>query len=284
MKNIKKVIRDRIIKIEVNNLKVIEYESCNSIKCCCVVCNYEIVDNYRNLSYSQFKCEYCTLLKKSNILIDKDSEIINIKGQYLNLKCRSGHIYKQDKRNLLAGKKCYKCYIESKKITQSEVLSKFLKIHGDSYSYNMSNYKNLHSKVEITCNKGHVFIQKVSNHIQGKGCPVCRESFGERIISKYLDDNNIIYVKQKKFKDCKYINQLPFDFYLPTINILIEYDGIQHFEPVGQFGGEEEFQKTIMKDSIKNRYCLDNKINLIRISYQDNIYLILQCIKENIIL
>jgi hypothetical protein len=55
----------------------------------------------------------------------------------------------------------------------------------------------IHTKIEITCKKNHTFTQKISNHIQGKGCPICRESLGERIISKYLEDNSISYERQR---------------------------------------------------------------------------------------
>jgi hypothetical protein len=55
------------------------------------------------------------------------------------------------------------------------------------------------------------------------------------------------------------------------MNILIEYDGIQHFKPVNLFGGIEEFDKTIVKDKIKSDYCMKNNINLVRISYNSDV-------------
>ena len=272
MKNIEKVIKDRISKIEINNVKVIDYQSHNKIKCICNKCGYDIIDNYRNMSYRKFKCKYCILLNKSELLKNGDVSIIDIDGAFINLKCINGHLYKQDRGNFLSGKGCNKCYLENKVFTLDKVVSEFNRVHGHNYSYKMDNYKNLHTKIEIICRKNHIFYQKVSNHIQGKGCPICRESLGERIISKYLDDNSIAYEKQKKFKDCKYISHLPFDFYIPKLNTLIEFDGVQHYKPIKQFGGEKEFEKTKLKDDIKNKYCLDRKINLIRISYQDNIF------------
>ena len=67
----------------------------------------------------------------------------------------------------------------------------------------------------------------------------------------------------------KKIKPLPFDFYLPNYNICIEYDGEQHFKPIKYFGGQKAFQSQQQKDEIKNKYCQDNKIKLIRISYMD---------------
>lgn len=51
----------------------------------------------------------------------------------------------------------------------------------------------------------------------------------------------------------------------------IEFDGIQHFEPVEYFGGEKTFLRTIECDKIKNEYCSKNNIRLIRIKYDEDI-------------
>ena len=70
--------------------------------------------------------------------------------------------------------------------------------------------------------------------------------------------------------------------YLKTIGfeliVCIEYDGIQHFEPIERFGGKEEFSRTKIRDNIKTQYCKDNNIKLIRIPYWDfdNIEMILK--------
>lgn len=233
---------------------------------------------------NKFKCSYCILYSKSNLVKNGDVEILNIEGGNIILKCVNNHIYKQDRKNLLSGKKCLQCYLDNKVFSKEKIINKFKDIHGDYYKYNFNDFKNLHSKIEITCNKGHTFSQKIANHLQGKGCPICRESLGERIISNYLSSNNINYIRQKKFDDCIYINRLPFDFYIPKLNLAIEYDGIQHYMPIKQFGGEEEFKKIIIKDKIKNDYCSNNNIKLLRISYKDNIYKELLLINKLIIL
>lgn len=76
--------------------------------------------------------------------------------------------------------------------------------------------------------------------------------------------------------------KLRFDFYLPTYNTCIEFDGKQHFEAINFFGGEENLKLTQLRDSQKNQYCIQNNIDLYRISYNDidNIYTILQQIFE----
>lgn len=63
---------------------------------------------------------------------------------------------------------------------------------------------------------------------------------------------------------------LPFDFYLPDYNCCIEYDGEQHIRATTLYGGEEGLKKVKLRDSIKNKYCKDNNIPLLRISHKEN--------------
>lgn len=94
-----------------------------------------------------------------------------------------------------------------------------------------------------------------------------KKSLAEHIIIEFLDKHNIRFEDEKTFKSCIHINQLPFDFYLPDYNMLIEYDGEQHFKPITLFGGEEIFENIKMKDKIKSDWAINNNYNLIRIPY-----------------
>jgi len=109
------------------------------------------------------------------------------------------------------------------------------------------------------------------------GCPKCNESKGEKKIGKWFKNNKIEFHSQYKFNDCKNKRKLPFDFFLPKYNILIEYQGRQHYQSVDFFGGEEEFIKRQKLDKIKEKYAKDNNIKLIIISHweKDNIEQIL---------
>ena len=125
----------------------------------------------------------------------------------------------------------------------------------------------------ITCKIHGDFITTPNNHLNKKSsCPVCKESKGEKEIRLYLDNNNINYVIQKKFNGCRHKRKLPFDFYLPNYNMCIEYDGIQHFEPIGIFGGNKRYDEQQIKDNLKNVFCEKENIILIRIKYNDNIH------------
>ncbi|MDN6100762.1 MAG: endonuclease domain-containing protein [Staphylococcus equorum] len=126
---------------------------------------------------------------------------------------------------------------------------------------------------------GHEYMVKWADFYRGNRCPKCKESKGERKISNILNSLNIEYVTQKKFKECQYKRKLPFDFYVSNRNqkLLIEFDGIQHFKPISVFGGENGFQDTQQRDTIKNKFAKDNNIPLLRIPYTeiDNIETIL---------
>ena len=104
-------------------------------------------------------------------------------------------------------------------------------------------------------------------------CHFCTITQGEYKVKTFLDDNNIDYIFQHTFEDCKNVRSLEFDFYLPERKVAIEYDGRQHFEPMNYAKTKEEnqylFELGIHRDEIKNQYCKDNSIKMIRIPYWD---------------
>lgn len=92
-------------------------------------------------------------------------------------------------------------------------------------------------------------------------------SYGEKIIQDFLTENDVEFIYNRSVKDCKNVSKLRFDFYLPQYNTCIEYDGIQHYKPVDAFGGGEEFKRTKERDKIKDEFCEENNIKLVRICY-----------------
>lgn len=100
-------------------------------------------------------------------------------------------------------------------------------------------------------------------------CESYRTSYGEKKIQEFLISNKIEFIREKKFKTCMNIKELPFDFYLPNYNLCIEYDGEHHYHVVSKYGGVEYLEKVKINDTIKNIWCLDNSIKLLRISYKE---------------
>ena len=127
-------------------------------------------------------------------------------------------------------------------------------------------------KVWWKCSNNHEWITSVGGLVRGindggNGCPLCYDSNGENKIKNILDQINITYEIQKTFDDCKNTKKLRFDFYLPKYNVLIEYDGMQHFKPIKFFGGIKRFNDLNKHDNIKNEYASKNNIPLLRIPY-----------------
>ena len=104
----------------------------------------------------------------------------------------------------------------------------------------------------------------------------CLNSRGEQKITKILTENNYRFAKQFFFEDLKNSYNERHYFYdfgiLDENNVLqylIEFDGIQHFSSEHQFGkdGEKSFKQIQERDKIKNHYCWNHNIPLIRIPY-----------------
>ena len=154
--------------------------------------------------------------------------------------------------------------------TNEDFIKQAQEIHGLKYNYDLIDYQRATTKIIIICPEHGEFIQRPSDHLSGYGCPICNESRGEKKISSYLKKHNIKFKQQQTFEDCKNILSLPFDFFLPDYNLLIEYDGIQHFEPREFFGGEEAFKSLIERDRIKTEYANEHgSLSLLRIAYTD---------------
>lgn len=179
--------------------------------------------------------------------------------------------------NHLNGDNCPIC-MGNQKSNTIEFIKKSKLIHGDRFNYDKVEYKNNRTHTVITCPKlGHGdFVMLPNSHLSGSGCPICSESRGEKLLSLIFNELGINFTRQAKFKDCtnlktgKFCRKLPFDLYLPDFNTVIEYDGIQHFQGVEFWGGENSFETQQIRDKIKNQYCETHGIKMIRIPYTMN--------------
>lgn len=187
--------------------------------------------------------------------------------------CKIHGSFKISLSNLLNGTECPKCSKKISKHTTESLIEKLIETRGYKYNYSKVQYNNsLKDKIIIICKEHGEFMQCANNHLNGHDCPSCTiKSRGEEEIKEYLLKNNIIFEKEKSFDDCKYKYKLRFDFFIPSKNLLIEYDGIQHFTPIDFFGGELTYNEELIKTKIKNEYCKNNNINLLRITKNDNI-------------
>lgn len=193
----------------------------------------------------------------------------------IDIICSIHGIFRQQPKNHFQGKGCLQCSINTRANKRRKTLNEFLSqsknIHSDKYDYSFVKYKNDRTKVEIICKKHGSWLQKPGDHLMGKGCPICKESRGEKETGVFLSENNIKFIREKIFLDCKNVRPLPFDFYLPDFNICIEYDGEQHFFNKPGWGGRAKLKEIKKRDKIKTNYCIINNILLIRISFKENV-------------
>lgn len=170
-----------------------------------------------------------------------------------------------------------KCGIENRtKLrtkSQEKTIEDFLNKHGkEYYDYSKVVYIKNKIKIEIGCKKCNTWFWATPfNHLQGTGCPVCNFSKGEIEIKNILNEIKLIYEHQYRFDNCKNKRSLPFDFYLKTHNLCIEYDGYHHFGLTKRKNAQQILDRTTRNDKIKNEFCKENNINLLRISYKENI-------------
>jgi very-short-patch-repair endonuclease/uncharacterized C2H2 Zn-finger protein len=236
-------------------------------------------------------CPYCSNNKKINTDIFIKKAILIHEGKYDYSKtiyknsktpviiiCKEHGEFNQIAHEHLKGSGCPKCY-KSYKLNTDLFIKKANKKHNFLYEYKKTYYKFSKQEVIITCKTHGDFKQKPYAHLNGQGCPMCNKSKGENIIINFLNENNIKYEYQKSFDLCKNKRKLKFDFYLSDYNLCIEFDGVQHDNNIEYFGGIRGLKYRKNNDLIKNNYCKENNIKLIRIKYNDNIE---NCLKNNI--
>ena len=194
-----------------------------------------------------------------------DKVVYKNDNTHVNIICKEHGIFKQIPNIHLSGSGCITCSGRYRS-NNEEFIEKSNLIHNNVYNYDLVNYKNAHTKVEIICKKHGIFNQKPNSHLSGQGCPSCKESKGELSILNFLIENNITHERQKTFKGCEYKSLLFFDFFISNKNLCIEYDGEFHFLPVFS---QKDLNKTKIRDNIKNEYCENNNIKLLRIKYTD---------------
>lgn len=195
----------------------------------------------------------------------------------------------------LKGCGCRLCAIEQtsekNKMTLEDFIQRANIIHNKKFDYSKSVYKSYDVKLTIICPIHGEFEQTPHMHLMGQGCPYCKESHGERDIAKWLDRHNLEYNRQYNIIPQQVLfgrNRFRVDFYLPTYNTIIEFNGSQHYERATNWQTEDEFAEQQDRDRRLREYCKRHKIRLIEIPYTeiDNIDKILtkQLLKSNKIL
>lgn len=184
------------------------------------------------------------------------------------------HIIKHPKIRPYQG--CRKCFPSNIKLVPQQYFEKASNIHSNKYDYTESIYMGSEKPITIKCKlHGDFVISEASRHInRGRGCLKCSKhnSSAEQIICGLLDQSKIEYEYQKRFDDLFSHNgtHLVYDFFIPSLNLLIEFDGAQHFTPnTLHHRVAGTFDLLQLHDKKKNKYAKDNGYRLYRIKYTE---------------
>lgn len=209
---------------------------------------------------------------------DYKGSVIKIKVEHTTCGC----IYKVAPNRFLQGVGCPKCYGTPRR-TNKEFTEEVKRLnkerHGveDEYVF-LEEYETRHTKIKVRHNiEGcqHEYGVRPSDFMRkGKrytGCPSCRQSKGELRVDKELKELGVEYgIQHKLLKNPETGAWLTTDFVLyvdKKIRMVIEYDGEQHYRAYNIFGGEEGYRATKKRDRLKNKYCEENGIPILRIPY-----------------
>lgn len=199
-------------------------------------------------------------------------------GEYVNRKTpvylmhkKCGKTFKCNPSQFLSGSRCIYCgkmFYKSQEYFENEVLQL-----GEGEYEVLGKYKGSEIKVLMEHKKcGHKYEVKPGNFLSGKRCPKCKESNGEKLITRFLEENQINYRTQYSFKELVHKRRLKFDFAIfikGELFCLIEFDGPQHFYGVSLYGGEKSLKEQKKRDELKNKFCKEDGYKLIRISYKE---------------
>jgi very-short-patch-repair endonuclease len=214
-----------------------------------------------------YKYEYIDLsdkLKVSDIIKVKFDEVVYYQKvlKHLNGRCPEKVSYKK---------------------TTEEFILESKEVWGDKYDYSLTKYEGALNNIKVIFN-GIVYEQRAKSHLEGSA-PEFRKNDESRLNDLLLksDEKGEKEIEEflKKFKinfNRNYILEgIKFDFYIQSIRTCIEFDGLYHFQSVESLGGIKTLNKTKINDKIKNDYCEDNYIELVRIKYDriDDVYQIL---------
>ena len=140
-------------------------------------------------------------------------------------------------------------------------------------------YKDARTPLRFRCACGAEFETTWNSVVQNDKvrCNTCgrRSSSGERAIAVWLKEHDIEYVTEKSFRGLVGTTGRPyhFDFYIPSKNLCIEFDGQQHSKIVDYSGkGDPNHLTAVLwttriRDWQKTTYCEENGIGLLRIDY-----------------
>lgn len=212
-----------------------------------------------------------------DVVGDEYTFLESYQGLVKKIKCKHntcGFVWKLIPINILNGSStCPRCAklsaIAKTSLGDEEFTRRVIDTFGDEYVF-IEAYKNMNTKIMCThtkCNRSFAVAPK-EFLAKRSGCPSCAMYRGEAEIARVLNELKIHALTQVRFANLKHKGLLKFDFYLPDYDVCIEYDGAFHYTPIWS-STEAEFKEAKARDKLKDKYCAENGIELIRIPYWD---------------
>ena len=219
----------------------------------------DILSLFQKYDYTLISTEYANARTKLEYICNKHKDKGMQSITYGNLKNGFGCKYCGDEKT-----------VEAKRLSFEEVKEIFANHDMELLE---QPYINTSIPMAYTC-KHHpeVGIQYMAtSNAYKQHCPYCHIIKGENKIAQYFIKNNIAFEYQKTFNGLVGVRnkKLSYDFYLPNLNLLIEYQGEQHEHPIEHFGGEEQFKTQLEHDKRKREYATSHNIELLEIWYYD---------------
>ena len=265
----------------------------------CPICGKNVFRTWDDIHIKKrFYCHSCSINNnKYNIEFVKD---VLSKNNYTLI----DNTYVGNCDNLTCfNKDGYKVHIKFSYILNSYNKNPYIysiKYNEENFIYNINNYfkinkidckalyykndseylKNEKTRIFCKCCCGDIFETSLYALLNDRyRCPKCSKSMSsiELKVYKWLNNKHFYYIRQKTFAGCNgHDKPLKFDFYLPKYNTCIEVDGTQHDIPdfyYGKYKNKDKaqymFQRQKEYDDIKDKYCEENNITLIRIKNKD---------------
>lgn len=232
--------------------------------------------------------EYVIELKEKGIKVEVLEPYQGALTKIKHLWKACGHVTETTPNCVLRGNGCEKCWkeqgieriakagtkeLEKRRLKAAKELDKRVaELHGNAVRRDPSTpYVSAHTKISWLCDQGHKWEARPDQIKYGTGCPQCSKgnTKGETCTREVLEEYGIEFQSQKKFADLKRVRNLSYDFFIPSMDILIECQGKQHYKPVDFYGGVENFADQQERDQLKREYAWQNGYYLLEISYKD---------------
>lgn len=259
----------------------IEFKATDKIEIFCNDCKEYFTCTARNHTNSKSGCPRCGRKKANSKIsstffhfIELASKTHGDKFDYFEndfknmstktiIRCKEcGNIFYQKPSMHVIGNGCPICNPFPSKMKNKEFIIRLSNEHPNLEC--LSDYIGDKEYITVRCKThNHTFRTKPNWLHQGHGCPICKSSLLETFVRNKLTDLGISFTEQKRFK---WLGLKSLDFFIPSLMVGIECQGVQHFKPIELFGGETAFKRCISRDIEKKMKCEENGISILYVT------------------